>query len=109
MQAAALDPFRGRKRCLSAGLPEATVVLDAFHAVRLAQQVHHDVRHRVQDDTLGHRGRKGDPPYPACRGVSIHTTVAASAITAQAPVIGQLGGCAGTAHARAASSAVAVP
>ncbi len=39
------------------------MVLDAFHAVRLAQQVIDDVRRRVQQDTLGHRGRKGDPLY----------------------------------------------
>jgi len=38
-------------------------VLDAFHAVRLAQQAIDDIRRRVQQDTLGHRGRKGDPLY----------------------------------------------
>ncbi len=63
VQVAALDPFRGYERALAAGLPDATVVLDAFHAVRLAQQVIDDVRRRVQHDTLGHRGRKDDPLY----------------------------------------------
>ena len=63
VQVAAMDPFRGYERALSAGLPEATVVLDAFHAVRLAQQAIDDVRRRVQHDTLGHRGRSGDPLY----------------------------------------------
>jgi len=63
VEVAALDPFRGYERALTAGLPKATVVLDAFHAVRLAQQVIDDVRRRVQQDTLGHRGRKGDPLY----------------------------------------------
>ncbi len=63
VQVAALDPFRGYERALSAGLPQATVVLDAFHAVRLAQQVIDDVRRRVQQDSLGHRGRKDDPLY----------------------------------------------
>jgi transposase len=38
-------------------------VLDAFHAVRLAQQAIDDVRRRVQQDTRGHRGRTGDPLY----------------------------------------------
>ena len=63
VKVAALDPFRGYERALRSGLPEATVVLDAFHAVRLAQAAVDDVRRRVQQDTLGHRGRKGDPLY----------------------------------------------
>ena len=37
VRVAALDPFRGYERALRAGLPAATVVLDGFHAVRLAQ------------------------------------------------------------------------
>ena len=35
IQVAALDPFRGYGSALSAGLPHAVRVLDAFHAVRL--------------------------------------------------------------------------
>jgi transposase len=62
VQVAALDPFRGYERALRAGLP-ATVVLDSFHAVRLAQRAIDDVRRRVQQETLGHRGRKHDPLY----------------------------------------------
>ncbi len=63
VQVAALDPFRGYERALGSGLPDATVVLDSFHAVRLAQSAVDDVRRRVQQDTLGHRGRKHDPLY----------------------------------------------
>lgn len=63
VQVAALDPFRGYERALRRGLGEATVVLDAFHAVRLAQDAVDQVRRRVQQQTLGHRGRKGDPLY----------------------------------------------
>ena len=63
IEVAALDPFRGYQRALTAGLSRAMVVLNAFHAVRLAQQAIDDVRRRVQQDTLGHRGRKGDPLY----------------------------------------------
>lgn len=63
VRVAALDPFRGYASALRAGLPQATVVLDAFHAVRLAQAAVDDVRRRVQQDTLGHRGRKTDPLY----------------------------------------------
>lgn len=60
---AALDPFRGYDTALRGGLPNATVVLDAFHAVKLAQNAIDDARRRVQQQTLGHRGRSGDPLY----------------------------------------------
>ena len=38
-------------------------MVDAFHVVTLATGCMDDVRRRVQQDTLGHRGRKGDPLY----------------------------------------------
>jgi transposase len=38
-------------------------VVDRFHAIRLATTVVDQVRRRVQRATLGHRGRKRDPPY----------------------------------------------
>jgi transposase len=60
---AALDPFRGYETALRAGLPQATVVLDAFHAVKLAQRAIDAVRRRVQQEQTGHRGRKQDPLY----------------------------------------------
>ena len=42
---------------------DATSVLDAFHIVKLASDTPVEVRRRVQQDTTGHRGRKGDPLY----------------------------------------------
>jgi transposase len=60
---AALDPFRGYATALAAELPDATRVLDAFHVVKLANSCVDDVRRRVQQDTLGHRGHKHDPLY----------------------------------------------
>ena len=60
---ATLDPFQGqqeRHRCL---LQDATSVLDAFHIVKLAGDAPGEVRRRVQQETLGHRGRTGDPLY----------------------------------------------
>jgi hypothetical protein len=39
------------------------VVIDHFHAVRLANAAIDDVRRRVQNQTVGHRGRTGDPLY----------------------------------------------
>ena len=42
---------------------DATSVPGAFHIVKLAGDALDEVRRRVQQDTLGHRGRKGDPLY----------------------------------------------
>jgi transposase len=60
---AALDAFRGYNNALVANLPNATVVMDHFHAIALANRALDKVRRRVQNDTLGHRGRKEDPLY----------------------------------------------
>ena len=38
-------------------------MLDAFHIVKLTGDAPGEVRRRVQQDTTGHRGRKGDPLY----------------------------------------------
>src|SRR6266545_2983876 len=59
----ALDPWRGYGSALTAPLGHATVVVDHFHAVRLANAVVDQVRRRTQQATLGHRGRKRDPLY----------------------------------------------
>ncbi|HLV04470.1 MAG TPA: ISL3 family transposase [Actinomycetaceae bacterium] len=63
VQVAALDPFAGYKTAIADELADATAVLDAFHVVKLGTQAVDDVRRRVQQETLGHRGRKGDPLY----------------------------------------------
>jgi transposase len=74
---AALDPFRSYDTALRAGLPAATVVLDPFHAIKLAQNTIDTVRRRVQHDSLGHRGRRDDPLYGIrrvlLRGAERHT------------------------------------
>src|SRR5215211_5806287 len=59
----ALDPWRGYASALVAPLGHATVVVDHFHAVRLANTVVDQVRRRTQQAALGHRGRKRDPLY----------------------------------------------
>ena len=48
-------------------LPDAVQVADPFHVCKLANQRVDEVRRRVQNDTLGHRGRKDDPLYRARR------------------------------------------
>jgi transposase len=59
----ALDPWRGYASALVVPLGHARVVVDHFHAIRLANTVVDQVRRRVQQATLGHRGRKPDPLY----------------------------------------------
>ena len=44
-------------------LDHAIRVADPFHVVRVANRCVDKVRRRVQNETLGHRGRKADPLY----------------------------------------------
>ncbi|AXV06644.1 Mobile element protein [Euzebya pacifica] len=59
----ALDPHRGYANAIGQHLGHATLVVDRFHAIRLANRAVDDVRRRVQQETTGHRGRKHDPLY----------------------------------------------
>jgi transposase len=63
IQIATIDAFRGYATAISDVLPDATLVIDHFHAIRLASACVDDVRRRVQQDTLGHRGHKADPLF----------------------------------------------
>lgn len=63
VKVAALDPFRGYLNALREHLPDAAHVLDAFHVTALGMKALDEVRRRVQQDTLGRRGHKGDPLY----------------------------------------------
>jgi transposase len=67
IRVATLDPSAGYRKALEDHLPNATLVVDHFHAVRLANRAIDQVRRRVQNETLGHRGRKADPLYRARR------------------------------------------
>jgi transposase len=57
------EPFRA---ALGHHLPEATAVADPFHVVAVGTRCVDATRRRVQNETLGHRGRKADPLY-RCR------------------------------------------
>ena len=59
----ALDPWREYLGPARELLPDATVTVDRFHMIRLANQVVTEVRQRTQQEVMGHRGRKGDPLY----------------------------------------------
>ncbi len=73
VKVAALDPFAGYKTAIDDKLDDAVAVLDAFHVVKLGTAAVDEVRRRIQQDTLGHRGMKGDPLY------GIHTILRAGA------------------------------
>jgi transposase len=47
-------------------LPHVGLIADPFHLIRVANQALDECRRRVQNETLGHRGRKDDPLY-RCR------------------------------------------
>lgn len=61
IRVATLDPSAGYRRALLEHLPNATLVVDCFHGVKLGNDAVDDVRRRVQQKTTGHRGHKGDP------------------------------------------------
>ena len=59
----AMDGFGGYPNAATTALPDAVTVMDPFHVVALAGHKLDLCRQRVQQDTLGHRGRTGDPLY----------------------------------------------
>ena len=67
---AVIDPFRGYATGLTDRL-DATIVVDHFHAIRLANKAIDDARRRVQQESLGHRGRRDDPLYRIRRGLLV--------------------------------------
>jgi len=71
VEVVAMGGFTGFKTATSEELPDAVPVMDPFHVVRLAGDGLDRCRQRVQQATLGHRGRSGDPLYRARR--TLHT------------------------------------
>nr|WP_221187059.1 ISL3 family transposase [Pseudoclavibacter helvolus] len=71
IEVVAMDGFSGFKTAAAEELPDAVPVMDPFHVVRLAGDGLDRCRQRVQQATLGHRGRSGDPLYKARR--TLHT------------------------------------
>ena len=63
IEAVAIDPHAGYLKGIVSVLPDVTVTVDHFHAIKLANAVVDDVRRRTQQSTLGHRGHKDDPLY----------------------------------------------
>ena len=63
IEVVATDLAESFRAGLSPHLDHATRVADPFHVVRVANRCLDKVRRRVQNETLGHRGRKHDPLY----------------------------------------------
>ncbi len=64
---ATLDLSGPYRAVFSTMVPDATQIADPFHLVKLANSQLDECRRRVQNETLGHRGRKDDPLYRARR------------------------------------------
>ena len=64
---ATLDMSGSYRAVFDTMLPRATQVVDPFHLVKAANQALDETRRRVQNDTLGHRGRKHDPLWRSRR------------------------------------------
>ncbi len=62
---AVLDLSGPYRAAFDAAVPHARQVADPFHVVRLANDALDEVRRRIQQQTLGHRGHKEDPLYRA--------------------------------------------
>ena len=71
VEVVAMDGFSGFKSATTEELPDAIPVMDPFHVVRLAGEALDACRRRVQQQSLGHRGRATDPLYSARR--TLHT------------------------------------
>ena len=63
IEVVATDLAESFRAGLSPHLDHATRVADPFHVVRVGNRCLDKVRRRVQQETLGHRGRKADPLY----------------------------------------------
>ena len=63
VEVVAMDGFTGYKNAAVTTIENVVTVMDPFHVVALAGQRLDECRQRLQQDTLGHRGRSGDPLY----------------------------------------------
>lgn len=68
---ATLDLSASYRSVFDTMLPDAIQVADPFHVVKLANQMLDECRRRVQNETLGHRGRRDDPLWRARRRLTI--------------------------------------
>lgn len=55
------------RAAIRTGLHDATVVVDHFHVVQLANKMLYTVQRRTTAEICGRRGRAGDPEWKARR------------------------------------------
>ncbi len=63
VEVVAMDGFTGYKSAAVEAIDTVTTVMDPFHVVALVGDKLDRCRQRIQQETLGHRGRSGDPLY----------------------------------------------
>ena len=63
IEVVALDPSAPFAAAISRLLPQATLVVDHWHLVRLANQAVTEVRQQAAREQLGRRGRRADPAW----------------------------------------------
>ena len=63
VEVVAMDGFTGYKNAAVEAIEKVKIVMDPFHVVALAGAKLDECRQRLQQETLGHRGRSGDPLY----------------------------------------------
>jgi hypothetical protein len=63
IESGVIDPSGPYRKTFNDSLPEAMLVADPFHVIKLANTRLDDGRRRTQQETLGHRGRRDDPLY----------------------------------------------
>ena len=68
---ATLDLSTSYRTVFDTMLPDAVQAADPFHVVKLANTALDECRRRVQNETLGHRGRRDDPLWRARRRLTI--------------------------------------
>jgi len=66
-----LDLSATYRHVFDEALPDARLVADKFHVVRHMTTKLDECRRRVQNETLGHRGRKNDPLFRVRRRLSM--------------------------------------
>ena len=81
IEVVATDLAESYRRGIAGHLDHTVRVADPFHVVRAANRVVDKVRRRVQNETLGHRGRKADPLYRIRSSSSPAPSVSTSAAT----------------------------
>ena len=63
IEVVAMDGFTGYKSAAVEAIDTVTTVMDPYHVVALVGDKLDRCRQRIQQETLGHRGRSGDPLY----------------------------------------------